>query len=246
MISAYFRFHAELNDFLPVANRRTDIVYPINGPVAVKHPVEALGVPHTEVDLVLANGISVDFTYPVQPGDRIDIFPPHFEIEVDPRRPLRPPLPSPPSFIADGHLGRLATYLRLLGFDTLYHNESDDAQLARLAHDEGRVLLTRDRRLLMRKVVVYGYCLRSRDPQEQLAAVLRRFRLDGQINPWRRCLRCNGQLRPVAKELVLDRLEPKTKKYYDEFHMCRDCSQIYWKGSHFEPLQQFIDEIRHL
>jgi len=244
MSSALFRFYAELNDFLPAARRQVDIVYALNGPVAVKHSIEALGVPHTEVALILANASSVDFTYPVQPGDRLSVFPPHFEVSVEPRRALRPPLSSPPAFIADGHLGRLATYLRLLGFDTIYDNEPDDAYLARLAHEEGRVLLTRDRRLLMRKAVVFGYCLRSRDPREQLVAVLRRFQLDGHLNPWRRCLRCNGQLRPVAKELVLDRLEPKTRMYYDEFHLCRDCSQIYWKGSHFEPLQQFIEDIR--
>jgi uncharacterized protein with PIN domain len=244
MNKANFRFYGELNELLPGGWRQVAIPFTLNGPVAVKHPIEALGVPHTEVALILANDTSVDFTYLVQPGDRIRVFPPGIIIDVNPRRPLRPPRPSPPAFLADGHLGRLATYLRLLGFDTRYHNDCDDAQLAQLAHDEGRVLLTRDRRLLMRKVVIHGCCLRSRDPQEQLAAVLQRFQLFGQLNPWQRCLRCNGRLRPVEKELILDRLEPKTKKYYSEFHMCQACHQIYWKGSHFEPLRKFVEEIR--
>jgi hypothetical protein len=201
-----------------------------------------LGVPHTEVDLILANGISVDFSYLVRPGDQLDVYPAAFPIQVPAHRQLRPSLPSPPSFILDTHLGQLARYLRLLGFDALY-GESDDEKLAQIAHEQGRVLLTRDRRLLMRKVVVHGYCLHTRDSDQQLQAVLRRFDLDRHIEPWHRCLRCNGRLRPVAKEAILDRLEPKTRKYYHEFHICQDCQNIYWKGSHYEPLQKLLDRI---
>jgi uncharacterized protein with PIN domain len=157
---------------------------------------------------------------------------------------LRPRLPRPVRFLLDVHLGQLATYLRLLGFDAVYDNDCEDAELADLAHESGRVLLTRDRRLLMRKQVTYGYCLHARDPQAQLRAVLRRYDLFDAINPWQRCLRCNGRLRPVAKEEILHRLEPKTKKYYEEFHICEACDQIYWKGSHYQALQEFLAEIR--
>jgi uncharacterized protein with PIN domain len=242
MSETYLSFFGELNAFLPAEKRQIAIPFRLNGPVAAKHPIEALGVPHTEVDLILANESSVDFSYLVQPGDRLGVYPVSFPIKVMARRQLRPPLPSPPQFVVDTHLGQLARYLRLLGFDALY-GEDDDEKLAQIGHEEGRVLLTRDRRLLMRKLVIYGYCLLTRESDRQLQAVLQRFDLTGYIEPWHRCLRCNGYLQPVAKETVLDRLEPKTKKYYHEFHICQDCQQIYWKGSHYEPLQKLIDRI---
>jgi hypothetical protein len=131
-----------------------------------------------------------------------------------------------------------------MGFDSLYRNDYDDEELAHLSSSEQRILLTRDRRLLMRKVVVYGYCLRTKVPRQQLLDVLNRYDLREHITPWRRCIRCNGQLDPVAKRDVIDRLEPKTRKYYHEFRRCQDCKQIYWKGSHFRSLQQFIADIR--
>lgn len=241
--TAYFRFYAELNDFLSLTQRQAPISYQLNGPVAVKHAIEALGVPHTEVDLIVTDGQSVDFSYPVQSGDRFSIYPAFSSIDIRSLVQLRPPLPSRPGFILDGHLGQLATFLRLLGFDALYRNDYDDEELAQVAHEEGRILLTRDRRLLMRKLVAHGYCLRTMEPNQQIRDVLQRFGLHGRIEPWRRCLRCNGRLHPVAKEAVLDRLEPKTKKYYHEFHICEECEQVYWKGSHYKPLQQFVDQL---
>jgi uncharacterized protein with PIN domain len=244
MAQAFFRFYAELNDFLPRERRRRPVVYSLNGPVAVKHVIEALGIPHTEVALILANGRPVGFTYPVEPGDRLSVYPVFQEIDVGPLPALRPALSLPPRFVIDNHLGRLARTLRLLGFDALYRYDFDDVALARLSSEEGRILLTRDRRLLQRKLVIYGYCLRSRDPQQQLADVLRRYRLKDLIHPWRHCLACNGELRPVAKETIIDRLEPKTIKYFHEFKMCQDCRRVYWKGSHYEPLRQLIESIR--
>lgn len=244
-IRAYLRFYAELNEFVPAARRQRSVTYHFQGRVSVKHMIEAMGVPHTEVDLILANGASVDFSYLVQDRDRISVYPPFTTIDVSSLRQLRPPLPNPIRFVLDGHLGQLATYLRLLGFDVLYRNDFEDEALAQIAHEGKHVLLTRDRRLLMRKQVVHGYCLRTKDSRQQLLAVLHRFDLFRQIDPWQRCLRCNGPLHPVAKEEIIDRLEPKTKKYYHEFHMCQQCGQIYWKGSHYQPLREFIENINN-
>ena len=240
MLQASFRFYGNLNDFLPELQRQKSVFFPLNGPVAVKHPVEALGVPHTEVEHLLANRMSVGFSYLVQPGDQISVYPPFYEIDLKSPYPLRPPLPTPPRFILDNHLGQLATYLRLLGFDAQYHNHYQDEELARVSHEEERVLLTRDRRLLMRKIVIYGYWLRAKDPRQQLTEILSRYKLANHIHPWHRCLRCNGLLRPVPKEAILDRLEPKTKKYYHEFHICQDCEQIYWKGSHWTRMHNML------
>jgi uncharacterized protein with PIN domain len=243
-LKALFRFFAELNDFLPLTRREVWIPYALNGPVAAKHSIEALGIPHPEVGAILANEQAVGFSYRVQAGDNLEVYPAAGEMEVDSQAQLRPALSNPPRFILDNHLGRLAGYLRLFGFDALYPDDSEDEKLAQVSGEEGRVLLTRDRRLLNRKVVVYGYWLRSKDPREQLLAVFQRYRLRAYIRPWRRCLRCNGRLRPVVKEDILERLEPKTRLYYHEFHMCRECQHIYWKGSHYEPLKRFVEDIR--
>ena len=209
----------------------------------MKHHIESLGVPHTEVEVILVNGRSVDFNYLVQAGDQVSVYPPFHAIDVSPLAALRPSLTPPHRFLLDNHLGKLARYLRLLGLDTLYAaNHVDDAELARIAHEEERILLTRDRGLLKRGNVVYGYCLRTRDSMGQLTAVLHRFQLHDEINPWTRCLRCNGLLRPVEKETILHRLEPKTKRYFDEFRLCESCGQIYWQGSHFARLQRIVDK----
>jgi len=244
MSVATFRFYAELNVFLPPEQRQRPVTTPLPARTAVKHPIEALGVPHTEVELILAGGRPVTFDYIVQAGDFISVYPPFRTLDVTSLARLRPPWPNPLRFLLDVHLGRLATYLRLLGFDARYENDFDDEALAETAERSGRVLLTRDRRLLMRKQITFGYCLHSRDPQQQLSAVLRRFDLFEAIDPWQRCLRCNGRLRPVAKEKVLHRLEPKTKKYFDDFHLCEACGQIYWKGSHYPRMKRFIERVR--
>jgi len=242
MLWVTFHFHGRLLDFLPSDQRLESIPYRLHGRMTVKHPIEALGVPHTEVDYILANGKPVTFSYILQAGDELSVYPASSE-EIPASGRLRPPLAHPPSFVADNHLGRLVTYLRLLGFDVLHPKHLDDEQLAAMSRRQQRVLLTRDRRLLMRKIVRYGFCLQSRDPRQQLTDVLARFDLYPAIDPWQRCLRCNGRLRQVAKQDILERLEPKTKKYYHEFHMCRDCQQIYWKGSHYRPLLDFVNTV---
>jgi uncharacterized protein len=242
MAQAEFCFSGDLNDFLPPAQRGGRIGVSLNGSTAVKHLIEALGVPHPEVDLILAGGQPVDFGYAVQDGDQIEVHP----IDAGgPRNVLRPPLTPPVRFVLDTHLGQLATYLRLLGFDTLYRNDYDDAELAQISSQEGRVLLTRDRGLLKRKAVVYGYCVRTSQPRQQLLDVLRRYRLSDVIQPWRRCLRCNGLLVAAEKAEILAHLEPKTQRYYQEFQRCTDCGQIYWQGSHHSHMQRFIAELLH-
>jgi uncharacterized protein with PIN domain len=241
--SATFRFYAELNDFLPLNRRQQSFTTNIHLPVSIKHLIEALGVPHTEVEVILANGTSVDFGYLVRPGDRLSVYPAFATLDVTTLVPLRPPLPTPPSFVLDVHLGQLAMYLRLFGFDTLYpNNQHDDGDLAQIAHNEQRIMLTRDRGLLKRSMVVYGYCLRSRDPEKQLEAVLQRFKLHDQIRPWQRCLKCNGRLHLTPKSQILERLESRTIQFYDEFFVCQECQQIYWKGSHYDSLKQIVDK----
>lgn len=243
MHQSHFRFYAELNDFLPSDKRQRTFVYPFELSGSVKDMIEALGVPHTEVDLILANGRSVDFSYLVQDGDRISVYPTFESIDISALVRVRPHPLRETRFVLDVHLGRLASYLRMLGFDTLYQNDYTDEELARLSSREGRILLTRDRGLLKRSVVTHGYCLRAANPREQVVEVLRRFDLFRSIKPFQRCLHCNGLLEPVDKATIIERLPPKTRQYYDEFRRCRKCDRVYWKGTHYRRMQRFIDSV---
>src|SRR5215207_6869794 len=174
MIRVAVRFYAELNDFLPARRRQVWIEHALDESHSVKHVVETLGVPHPEIDLILVNGESVDFTYRVQDGDRISVYPVFESFDISPLVRVRPRPLRETRFVLDVHLGTLAGYLRMLGFDTLYRNDADDPELAETSQRESRILLTRDRGLLMRSTVSHGYLLRETDPQKQLAEVVRR------------------------------------------------------------------------
>ncbi len=237
-MESWFHFHDELNDFLPKERRETLFSILFESHQSVKHLFESLGIPHTEVGRILANGAPVDFDYLPQEGDRVDIYPASQGLQD---RYSQPPAPR---FVLDNHLGRLAAYLRMLGFDSLYRNDYGDEELAATAAREERILLTRDRRLLMRKAVHYGYWVRAKTPRQQIAEVLKRFNLEKAVTPFQRCLRCNGQLQPVSKEEVLDRLEPLTRRYYDEFHLCPACGQVYWKGSHYARMLKLMEGLQ--
>ena len=238
------RFYAELNDFLPPGRRQVAFAHDFEGRPAVKDLIEALGVPHTEVDLILVDGASTDFAHPVRDGERISVYPVFESIDITPLVRVRPAPLRETRFVLDAHLGKLAAYLRMVGFDTLYATDYDDATLARLSGDEGRILLTRDRGLLKRSAVTHGYYVRETDPERQLPEVLRRFDLFGALTPFRRCLRCNGLLAPVGKEEIAAQLPPKTRHYYDEFHSCEGCGRIYWPGSHYRRMERFIARLR--
>lgn len=245
MKQAHFRFYAELNDFLPADKRFTTFVHTFNFSASVKDRIESIGVPHTEVDLILANSESVGFDYAVQDGDRISVYPVFESFDIGQETHVRPDPLRDTRFVIDTHLGQLARYLRLLGFDALYRNDYSDEELAHISSEEHRVLLTRDVGILKRSEVTHGYYVRTTDPKARLLEVLRRFDLFGDIVPFRRCLRCNGILEPVEKGEVIDELEPLTKKYYDDFRRCDSCGQVYWRGSHFENLLDFVDEVQN-
>ncbi|HEY3474457.1 MAG TPA: Mut7-C RNAse domain-containing protein [Anaerolineales bacterium] len=231
MSTAYFLFLGRLNDFLPRDQRDQRIRVEFRGSQSIKHLAEALGVPHPEVGQVMVNGQEAALSAITQDGDQAEV------------HPVPDGCPGEPRFLLDNHLGRLAAYLRMLGFDCLYQNNYTDEELAEALTREERILLSRDRRLLMRKVVKHGYCPRSLDSLEQLAEVIGRFDLIGRIVSFHRCLRCNHPLEPVSKEAVLDRLEPLTKLYFHEFQICPSCHQIYWKGSHYDRMQRLIQEM---
>jgi uncharacterized protein len=238
MIRVSLRFYAELNDFLPPRRRQVSFEHVLVEYASVKHLIETLGVPHPEVDLILVNGQSVDFAYRVRDGDRISVYPVFESLDISTLEQVRPHPLRETRFVLDVHLGRLAGYLRMLGFDADYRNDFDDETLATISWRERRILLTRDRGLLKRSAVSHGYLLREADPRAQLAEVVRRFDLADTVEPFTRCMRCNGVLDPVEKEQIQHLLQPKTRQYFDEFAACRDCRRIYWKGSHYEDMQR--------
>lgn len=244
MPQATFRFYADLNDFLPRDQRQQPVIYTFSGRASVKDMIEAIGVPHPEVALIVRDGAPLDFDYIVEDGDRLAVYPLFRALEIVPREDLLiPPLPDPRRFVLDVHLGRLAAYLRMLGFDALFPDNIADDYLAQVAHDENRIMLTRDQGLLKRKIVIFGYWVRATDPEEQLHEVARRFDLASRTRPFERCAHCNAVLRPVEKAAILDRLEPGTARYYDEFRLCPACDRVYWKGSHVARLERLIAEI---
>ncbi|MBS1222530.1 MAG: hypothetical protein H6R24_2035 [Proteobacteria bacterium] len=244
MSQCSIRFYEELNDFLPPERRKVCFSHDFQRRASIKDMIEALGVPHTEVDLILVNGESVDFSYIVRDGDRISVYPTFESFDIQPlvRVRLRPLRTS--RFVLDVHLGKLARYLRLLGFDALYRNDYDDAELARLASVEQRILLTRDRDLLKRAMVTHGFFVRATDPRRQIEEVLDRLDLYRAIQPFLRCTRCNGLLAATPKRQVWERLAPKTRLYVEMFWTCGQCGQVYWEGSHLPHIRRFIEALQ--
>ena len=243
MAAVSLRFFEQLNDFLPYARRERTTTLRLDGNPSVKDLVESVGVPHTEIDVIVANGVSVDFAYSVQENDSIEVFPLAAETTISPVIHLIPRPPRQPRFILDVHLGRLAAYLRMLGFDTWYENACDDPVLAQRSRDENRILLTRDVGLLKRSAVTHGYFVRQTQPERQVEEVVRRYALAPQAAPFSRCLRCNGHLTIVSKADIQKQLPSETLERYDKFRRCPDCGQIYWRGSHYQHMERLVERL---
>ncbi len=241
---AEFRYYEELNDFLPREKRKQSFPFTFKLNQTVKDAIESMGVPHTEVDLILANGRSVDFGYQLRNGDRIAVYPVFESFDIGPVTRLRPQPLREPRFVLDVHLGKLCKYLRMLGFDTVYRNDLDDVEIVDISRHENRIILTRDLGILKNGQVTHGYWLRSQDPRKQLREVIRRFDLQNQIRPFFRCTVCNGFVEKVDKNEVAHLLRENTRNCFKDFFRCTNCKKIYWEGSHFDSMQAFISRIR--
>ncbi|OBH04933.1 hypothetical protein A5696_03250 [Mycobacterium sp. E2699] len=238
------RAYAELNDFLPAGSRGTTVRRPFRSHQTVKDVLEAMGIPHTEIDLILVNGSSQGFGYRPRAGDRIVAYPVFEALDVASTTRLRPVPLRDPRFVVDVNLGRLAWLLRLFGFDVWWSSGADDTTLAEVSRGEQRILLTRDRGLLKRRAIIHGLFIHSQDPEEQAVEVIRRLDLEQRLAPFTRCLRCNAPLAAVPKAEVIDQLEPLTRQIYDEFSRCTGCGRIYWAGSHHARLVALVDRLR--
>jgi len=233
------RVYGPLNDFLPPAARQVDVSVCFAGSRSIKDVIEGLGVPHPEIDLILLNAESVPFEAPVNDGDRVAAFPRFHAVDITSVTRVRPRLLATIRFILDGHLGKLARRLRLLGLDATCPAGARDDELARLAASEERILLTRDREVLKRRIVAHGSFIRETRPHRQLVEVLERYGPLA-LAPFSRCVRCNGELHEVPKAAVESRLPPLTREHYDRFHTCRGCGRVYWQGSHWTRLVRAV------
>ncbi|MDP2756563.1 MAG: Mut7-C RNAse domain-containing protein [Desulfurivibrionaceae bacterium] len=208
------------------------IAYELTRRASVKDIIEALGVPHTEVGRLIVAGREISFAAPGAGDETLEVYPLSPPVDVTTPTVLRPiPLPGI-TFAVDMNVGKLATLLRMAGFDTLYRNEIADPDLVAVAVREKRILLSKDTDLLKRKEVVFGYLVRKIQPEKQLTEIVHLFGIREQFKPLSRCLRCNALLQPVEKRQILNRLEPLTQTYYHAFHRCPCCDRIYWPGTH--------------
>ncbi|UCE90193.1 MAG: Mut7-C ubiquitin/RNAse domain-containing protein [Pseudomonadota bacterium] len=234
------RLYEELNEHLAPEHRKVAFTHDSREGATVADVLRELGVPQGQVELVLRNGASVGFSQSLAVGDRVSIYPVFESLDVrdviaertHPLRCLR--------FVADTHLGKLARYLRMLGFDTLYRCDYDDAELATISREQHRVLLSRDRALVEERGLTHTWRVRATRPREQVAEVLQRFDLYAEAQPFTRCMECNAPIEPVTKNEVLARLQHDTVRVHERFWRCPRCERIYWQGSHYQRMDHLV------
>jgi hypothetical protein len=242
--TSYFRFYEELNDFLPEQFFKKIYPFSFSGTPSVKNLIETIGVPHTEIDLILVDGVSVGFEHQLSGGEQVSVYPVFESLDISPVIRLRAKPLRKIRFVVDVNLGKLAKKLRLLGFDTYYRNNLDDDEIVKISIYEKRIILTRDIGILKYGNVTHGFWIRNDDPKIQLDEVIERLQLRNLFKPFTRCSQCNGQLKRITKEHVKSRVPDDTLNYYRIFWECQGCRQIYWKGSHFDKINNWLEEKR--
>ncbi len=240
----HVRFYEELNDFLVLSRRRKMLEYTLFCSPSVKDIIESFGVPHSEVDLILADGQSVSFDYKPVAGQHISVYPVFESLDITNVTHLRPVPLRRIKLILDVHLGKLARYLRMLGFDSVYRNDYNDHEIIATAKKDKRIILTRDIALLKNNDVTHGLWIRSQKPAEQVSEVIRRLDLYNLIKPFNRCMECNGKIVKIDKQKILDCLKPGTIAHFKSFYQCRHCGKVYWNGSHYESMMKKINLIK--
>ncbi len=244
--TSYFRFYEELNDFLPARLRKKVFPYQFNGKPSVKNTIETIGVPHPEIDLILVNGESVGFEYQLKGEEQVSVYPVFESFDISPVLRLRAKPLRKTRFVVDVNLGKLAKKLRLLGFDTLFRNNLEDDEIVRISLNEKRIILTRDIGILKYSEVTHGYFIRSDDPKTQLDEVIDRLHLKGSFKPFTRCSQCNDHLKRVPKRNLFDKVPNDTLQYYKIFWECNGCGQIYWQGSHFDKINDWLNRFNEI
>jgi uncharacterized protein with PIN domain len=239
---AEFRFYGELNDFLSAEQKQVGFHSPFYGNPSVKDTIQAIGVPHTAIDLILVDGRPVDFSHSLRGGERVAVYPVFERLDISSLAHLRPQPLRCTRFILDVHLGKLARYLRMLGFDTAYQSHWDDVTIIDLSLQQQRIILTRDIGILKQNRVTHGYWLRHGDPWEQLLEVMLALDLFGQAQPFTRCMECNGLIDSVDKTVITGQIDADILQRFEAFWQCRGCAKIYWRGSHYEHMLRQVEK----
>lgn len=239
----YLRFYEELNDFLEHDKRKIRFEHQFIDRTSVKDLIESLGVPHTEVDLILVNGKSVTFDYKINDKDDISVYPVYESFDIADVQHLRAKPLRDPKFVCEVHLGSLAKNMRMLGLDTYYKNTITKSEIVLTSINENRVILTRDSGLLKIKKVTHGYYIRNTDPKKQTSEVINRFHLEKTMKRFSRCILCNTVLKTVQKEKIMERIPEKVKASQSEYFICSNCDKIFWKGTHYKNMLSKIESL---
>ncbi|MBW2612698.1 MAG: Mut7-C ubiquitin/RNAse domain-containing protein [Deltaproteobacteria bacterium] len=239
-VKTTFRFYEELNDFLPVHRKKVDFDVKFEGKRSIKDIIESLGAPHTEIDLILVNGKSVDFHYILQDKDRVSVYPVFESLNIIDVTHLRIFPLRRTKFITDVHLGKIAKYMRVLGFDVYYNSLLSIREIIEISKKENRIILTTSRKLLKFKDVSHGIFIRPAATTKQIKRIIDYLDIKEIIEPFTRCLWCNTLLNIVLKEDILEKIPPKTREFCNEYVQCQSCDKIYWKGSHYIHMEKVI------
>ncbi len=243
MIRVLVRCYAELNDLLPPELRFRDIAFHLPAPCTVADVLQRAGTPESQVDVALCNGTSVTPDTVLADGDRLSVYPVFETFDVSAITRMRDRALRTPAFVADVHLGSLARFLRMLGFDTVYERTSTTETIIAISMSEGRVLLSRSRTLVRDPRVSHCLFIPSPDPRTQLIEVIRHHQLASSIRPFARCIECNDPVAPIDRETVLSRLPASVRSTDLAFRICRRCDRVYWDGSHVARMRAFIDQV---
>jgi len=238
-----FRCYAELNDFLPVGHKQEPFNHPLKTPVTLGEAIESLGIPLSEVDLVLVNSQAAPLKQRLYENDLVSVYPTFETLDISELKGGHTTALRETCFILDAHLGKLAKYLRMLGFDSLYRNDFGDNEIIELAARERRIILTRDKLLLRSSRVTHGYYIRATEKHEQLREVVQKFDLYSQFKSFSRCMTCNAELVPGSKEEIMELVGQDILDLYDEFFYCPACRKVFWKGSHFKRMESYIRDL---
>ena len=237
------RCYAELNDFLPPNQGFVTFHLSLPPDTAIKDLVYKIGIPSDLIDLILVNNKPVGLSYYLEENDRVAFYPVFENFDISSVTKIRDHPLRQPKFILDVHLGKLANHLRMFGFDTLYQNNWTKESLITISRNKNRILLSRSKSLLDIESLTHGYLIKNTDPYSQLLEVLERFDLYSLASPFIRCIECNSKLQLVEKEVILSRIPQRVKDWCNEYQQCLSCDRIYWKGSHYQHMNAFVQSI---
>ena len=241
----FLRFYEELNNYLPVRRRKVWFEYRFSDKPTIKDIVELIGVPYSEIDLILVNGKSVNFSFKVKNNDKVSVYPVFEAFDISTVSRLRTKPLREPNFIVEANLGKLAKYLRLFGFDVYYQNTNgNNSSVDSLTKKNTPIVLTRGKNIFKKKLITHGYQVKSNDPKKQIEEVINKFDLFSRIKPLIFCLQCNEKIVPIEKNKIINKLPSKIPQYFNEFFICPTCKKIYWRGIHYQTMLAFVRQIK--